>query len=154
MFSSQRQEYLTPYICVSIRHMIKDIPIRKVEDVVVAIMPQAHDPEAATWEVYLINLKSEPITNVLVASKGYGQLNGEPVNTSVLRHFFEEVPSLSYRKVEQIQTKVFALNNEYMVTFTYDDFLFDKKYTFTSGSIDEGNFTQIPLINRVGVMIG
>jgi hypothetical protein len=134
--------------------MIKDIPIRKVEDVVVAIMPQVHDPEAATWEVFIINLKREAISNVIVASKGYGQLEGEPVNTSVLRHFFEKIPSLSYRKVEQIQTKVFPLTNEYMVTFTYDDFLFDKKYTFTSGSIDEGNFTQIPLINREGVMIG
>jgi hypothetical protein len=134
--------------------MIKDIPIRKVEDVLVAIMPQVHDPEAITWEVYLINLKPEPIGNVLVCSRGYGELNDQPVNTSVLRHFFATVPSLSYQKVEQIQTKVFALNNEYMVTFTHDDFLFDKKYTFMSGSIDEQNFTQVPLINRQGVVIG
>lgn len=134
--------------------MIKDIPIRKVEDVLVAIMPQPHDPEAPTWEVFLINLKNDPIHNVLVASRGYGELGGESVNTSVLRHFFEKIPPLSYHKVEQIQTQVFGLTNEYMVTFTYDDFMFDKKYTFTSGSIDEDNFTQIPLINRSGVVIG
>jgi hypothetical protein len=134
--------------------MIKDIPIREVEDVAMAILPQLIDAEALTWEVYLINLKDEPIANVLVSSKGYGSLKGESVRTSTLRHFFERIAPLSYQKVEHIQTKVFPLNNEYFVSFTHDNFLFDKKYTFLSGSIDEENFTSIPLLNRQGVMIG
>lgn len=133
--------------------MLKDIPVKEVKDVAIAILPQLIDSEAPTWEVYLINLKNKPITNVLISSKGYGELDGEETRTSTLRHFFDQVEPFSYRKVEHIQTKVFPLHNEFLLSFTHDNHLFDKKYTFVGGSIREDNFTDVPLLNRRGVMI-
>ena len=56
-------------------------------------------------------------------------------------------------KIEPIQVKLFGLTNEYWVSFTHDEYMYDKKYIFVNGSIVEENFTRIPFINRQGVMI-
>ncbi|MEO1806001.1 MAG: hypothetical protein AAFU33_14370 [Bacteroidota bacterium] len=137
--------------------MIKDILIKKVQDVVLAVLPQIQDPESTIWEVYLINLQQDALVNVLVSSRGFRIEDGQETKTSVLRHYFEEIGPVSYQMIEHIQAEVFSLHNEYWVTFNQkepDDYLFDKKFTFVAESIHEDNFTDIPLIGRKGVMIG
>jgi len=39
------------------------------------------------------------------------------------------------------------------VSFTFDDYMYDKKYVFVKGSITKDNFTKIPMLDRKGVMI-
>ena len=75
------------------------------------------------------------------------------MRTTVLRHFFEEIAPGSCVKVEPIQSGLFTLTNEYWVSFVLDGYMYDKKYVFVKGSIAETNFTNIPLLNRRGVMI-
>ena len=134
--------------------MMKDIPNLKVEDIAIAVVPRDDlAAEEELWDTYLINLKEESISNVLVNSKGYGKVEGEKMKTTILRHFFEEIPPLSVVKIEPIQVKLFGLTNEYWVSFTHDEYMYDKKYIFVNGSIVEENFTRIPFINRQGVMI-
>ena len=134
--------------------MKKDIPIKKVHNIIFAVIPQKEDSEDSIWEVYLINLQEEPITNAIVNSKGFGTLNGKEVKTATLRHYFERIPPLSYQLVEPVQPEVLNLHNQYWLSFTQENYLYDKKYTFVQGSIEQANFTDIPLINRKGVMIG
>ncbi len=134
--------------------MKKDIPQYKVEDVAIAIVPRENETEEQQlWDTYLVNLKDEPISSVLINSKGYGKVEGEKVRTTVLRHFFEEIQPLSCVQIEPIQSKLFSLTNEYWVSFVFEDYMYDKKYVFVKGSISEMNFTKIPFINRKGVMI-
>ena len=134
--------------------MMKDIPNLKVEDLAIAVAPRDDQSSGETlWDSYLINLKEEPITNVLINSRGYGELDGEKMKTTVLRHFFEEVGPLQVVKIEPIQAKLFALTNEYWISFTHEGHMYDKKYVFVKGSIQEDNFTTIPFINLKGVMI-
>ena len=52
--------------------MKKDLPENIVENICIAIVMESATPEAKLWNVYLINLKDEPIETVLVSSKGYG----------------------------------------------------------------------------------
>jgi len=130
--------------------MKKDIPRHKVEDLAIAIAP-GDDPDL--WDVYILNLKDEAIQNVLVASNGYGQVDGEAVKTSILRHFFEEIGPLGVHKIEPIQSSLFHLTHEFWVSFTFEDYMYDKKYVFVQGSIHEMNFTPIPFVGRQGVMI-
>ena len=130
--------------------MKKDIPQHKVEDLAIAVVPGDDDQ---IWDVYVINLRDEPIQSVFINSKGYGELNGEEIKTSVLRHFFEQIGPLQIEKIEPIQTAVFDLTNEYWVSFRYAGYLYDKKYVFVKGSISDINFTTIPFINKKGVMI-
>ena len=131
--------------------MKKDIPQHKVEDLAIAIVPHEEDEEM--WESYILNLKEEPINSVLVKSSGYGEVNGKQIKTSVLRHFFESIGGLQIVKIEPIQKSLFSITNEYWVSFQYDGYMYDKKYIFVTGSIDKLNFTPIPFLGRMGVMI-
>lgn len=136
--------------------MKKDIPIHKVEDVAIAIAPREPyilEEEEDLWDVYLLNLREEAISSVLVNSRGYGELNGEKQHTTILRHFFEEIGPLVCVQIEPIQTKLFKITNEYWVSFVHEGYMYDKKYIFVQESISETNFTTIPFLNRKGVMI-
>ena len=129
--------------------MKKDIPQYKVEDLAIAISP-SDDPEL--WDAFVINLKEDPIKSVLINSRGYGEIDGEKIKTTVLRHFFEEIGPLQIHKIEPIPTKLFTITNEYWVSFQFDGYMYDKKYVFVKGSIDEMNFTRIPFLDKEGVM--
>lgn len=134
--------------------MKSDIKNLKVQDIAIAIVPRMEvNEEEALWDSYILNLKEEPITNVLINSRGYGEINGEKVKTTILRHFFEEIGPLQVVKIEPIQTKLFNLTNEYWVSFVHQEYMYDKKYVFVTGSITEDNFTTIPFIDMKGVMI-
>lgn len=136
--------------------MLRDIQRDDVEDIGIAIVPKLISEEGESeklWEVYLINLKQEALENVIVASKGYGVHNGEDVKTSTLRHFIGDMEPISYSLIEPIQETVFGLNNEYWLSYYIGREIFDKKYVFLPESIQEDFFTQIPLLNRKGVLI-
>ena len=75
------------------------------------------------------------------------------MKTTVLRHFFEEIGPQSYVQIEPIQVKLFQLTNEYWVSFVFDEYMYDKKYVFVKGSINESHFTTIPILDKKGVMI-
>lgn len=132
--------------------MKKDIIRPEVEDIAMAIVLEEIDGENV-WNVFLVNLHIVPIKNVIVTSKGYGEINGEMKKTSTLRHFFEEIPDLEYTRVEPIMENTFGLTNEYWVSFYIGDKIYDKQYIFLPETIKPENFTHIPLLNVEGVMI-
>lgn len=130
--------------------MKKDIPDLKVEDLAIAIVPRIGEE---LWDTYILNLKEEVITDVFINSQGYGEIDGEEFKTTTLRHFFESIGPLQILKIEPIQKSLFQLTNEYWVSFRYDGHMYDKKYVFVKGSIQEALFTPIPFLNKKGVMI-
>ena len=131
--------------------MIKDIVFPEVEDVAIAVV-QEHEG-LDEYAVYLINLKMVAIKNVLVVCSGYGTVDDQQVKTSTMRHFFEEVKSHDYMKIELIQKEVFGLNNEYWLSFSLNNQLFDKRFVFLPETIIESNFIHIPIIDKKGVLI-
>lgn len=133
--------------------MKKDIIMKKVEDVALIVAPRHDGQEEELWDTYLLNLKDEPLANVLISSRGYGELEGEKMRTTTLRHFFEEVEAESIIQIEPIQVKLFGINNEYWISFTANGHMFDKKYVFVADSISEENLIHVPILGRKGVMI-
>ena len=137
--------------------MLKDIPQIAVTDIAIAICPVVSTDdltdEEELWNVYILNLKQEPIENVIVSSKGYGSYKGETVKTSTLRQFLGTIEGNNFTMVEAIQKKVFGLNNEYWVSFYIGKEIFDKKFIFLPETISEEFFTTIPLMAERGVMI-
>lgn len=133
--------------------MIKDLPDNEVKDIAVAVALEGESSESKTWYVYLINLKNEPVENVLITSKGYGEKDGEPVKTSVLRHMFPLVEGNAFKVIEPIDEQTFGLNNEYWVSYYIGTQIFDKKFIFLPESIVDSNFIKLPLVNKPGVMI-
>ncbi|PJJ79155.1 hypothetical protein [Mucilaginibacter auburnensis] len=133
--------------------MIKDLPDNEVTDIAVAVALEGESSESKTWYVYLINLKQQPIENVLITSKGYGEKDGEQVKTSVLRHMFPIVGATAFKVIEPIDEQTFGLNNEYWVSYYIGNQIFDKKFIFLPESIVDSNFIRLPLVNKPGVMI-
>lgn len=131
--------------------MKKDIPIKKVTNVAIAVVPNDEDP--SFWDVYLINLKPNLIRTVLIVSRGYGEKDGEKVETNKLRYFYEAVGTDMAVKVELIDSKLFDLSHEYWLSFVEDDFMYDRKYVFVRGSFIEENMTDIPIVNKRGIWI-
>jgi hypothetical protein len=132
--------------------MLKDIHRPKVENLAIAIVPP-EDNKEELWDVFLLNLEEEAIRSVLIVSKGYGEVGGEQKRTATMRYFYEEIPPLAVVRVEPIQPAVFELANEFWVSYSLRDELYDKKYVFVRGSIENQHFTLIPFLNRQGVMI-
>jgi hypothetical protein len=135
------------------QRMKKDIDFGNVEGIAVAVASTTDELGAVTWNVYLINNNPFPLENVLISSKGYGILNNEEVNTSVLRHMFELVEAKSYVKIEPIDPAIFSINNEYFVSYYIDRQIFDKKFIFVAGSITEHNMIEISMLNMQGVLL-
>jgi hypothetical protein len=133
--------------------MKKDIHPPKVENVAVAIVKERNEINVEVWNVYLLNLGQELIEGVLVTSKGYGEVRGESVKTSVLRHFLDTIEPGDFAKIEPIMENLFGISNEYWVSFYKHRVMYDKKYVFVAESISENHLTNIPIINQPGVMI-
>ena len=132
--------------------MKKDIEIPQVKNVTLAVAREQATGENGEWKVYLINNNEYPIENTLVASKGYGNMNGEKQETSTLRHFLQTVAPNSATLIEPIDPSVFHLNNEYWVSYYIDRQIFDKRFIFVPDSIREENLTFIKEIEMEGIL--
>jgi len=133
--------------------MIKDLPENTVKDIAIAVALEKESAESKIWYVYLVNLKKEPIENVMITSRGYGEKDGEQVKTSVLRHMFPVVEPGTFKLIEPIDEATFGLNNEYWLSYYIGNDIYDKKFIFLPESIIEVNFIRIPVVNKPGVMI-
>jgi hypothetical protein len=56
-------------------------------------------------------------------------------------------------KIETIPTELFDLAHEFLLSFSHDNYLFDKRFVFVKGSICAENFTFVPLLQAQGVLI-
>jgi len=134
--------------------MRKDIPSPKVEGVAMAVVREQDGDGEDAWYVYLINTGQHTLENVLVSSCGYGEIDGEQRQTSVMRHHLAALGPSSWARIERIVEDVFPLSNQYWLSYYIGRELFDRKYVFLAGSIAEENYTTIPLMDVRGVMIG
>lgn len=132
--------------------MKKDIDFGTVEGISVAVATTPNEAGVDAWNVYLLNNNPFPIENVLVASKGYGILDGQEVKTSVLRHMFERVEAKTFVQIEPIDPAIFHINNEYWVSYYVDRQIFDKKFIFVPDSITQENLIEIGMLNMQGVL--
>ncbi|MDH5365967.1 MAG: hypothetical protein OEW67_03215 [Cyclobacteriaceae bacterium] len=132
--------------------MKKDINIPEVKNVTFAIIRKANDSGDFEWEVHLINNNDFYLQNIIVMSRGYGEKDGEKIETSTLRHFFDEVKGNNTLLIEPIDPKLFTLNNEYSLTYYVEDEIFFKKFTFTPAAMDEVHLTKIEQLGEEGIL--
>lgn len=132
--------------------MKKDIQIPIVENVTLAVARERNLLNQFEWKVYLINNNDFPIENTLVASKGYGEKDGETQRTSTLRHFLDTVSAKSTIVIEPIDPTVFHLNNEYWVSYYVGTQVYDKKFVYVPDTICEANLTFIKELQLEGVL--
>ncbi len=132
--------------------MKKDIEIPEVKNVTIAVVREKNILHQDEWKVMLINNNDHAIENTLVASKGYGEREGEPQRTCTLRHFLEIVPAQGVALVEPIDPKLFHLSNEYWVSYYVGAQIYDRRFVFVPESICEKNLTFIKELDMEGVL--
>ncbi|MBJ7880944.1 hypothetical protein [Gelidibacter salicanalis] len=129
--------------------MKKDIQIPKAEDVYVAIVNEYNDIyKTQDWNAYIINDKDVDLEVVLIVTSGYT----DKKMTSIFRKKLDVLPKKSYAKIELMQEDLFALNNEFKVTFFEGNTMFEKTYLFRKNTINEKAFQTVPLMTVKGVL--
>ncbi|MFP4844354.1 hypothetical protein [Winogradskyella sp. PE311] len=130
--------------------MKKDIVIPEVKDVYIAVVQEEH-PEYKTqdWNAYIINNSDLDLETVLIVSQGYNDKKMTPP----MRHTISMLPARSYAKIEYLQEKVLALNNEFKVIFFGGNKMFDKSYVFRKNTININALQSIPLMQLMGILV-
>ena len=129
--------------------MKEDIKFPKVEGVSMAIARRMNE-EAQAYEyyVYLINENDFELENVIVNSSGYK----DDKKTSVLRHYLDTVKPRSTTQVEAIDPALFALVNQFWLSYYRGKKVYDKKFVFMPDSITEENFQHVEMLDREAVL--
>ncbi len=130
--------------------MKKDIQIPQVEGVYIAVVSEYNDIyKTQDWNAYIINDKDVDLDVVLIVTSGYS----ENKMTSIFRKKLDVLPKKSYAKIEMMQEDLFALNNEFKVTFFEGNAMFEKNYLFKTNTINENALKKIPLMQAKGVLV-
>lgn len=127
----------------------------KVEKVGVAIIEQQDEEGNTMYYAYLLNLRDDIMEGIIITSTGYGENvnTGEKIRTSTLRHSLEVLLPQEAAKIEPIMEDVFALSNEYWVSFWVDDVMYDKKFIFLPETVTKDKMKPIPLLGEKGIII-
>ncbi len=130
--------------------MKKDIFIPKVEGVYIAIVNEYNDVyKTQDWNAYIVNDKDVDLDTVIIVTSGYS----DSKTTSVFRKKIDKLPKKSYAKIELIQEELFALNNQFKVTFFEGNTMYDKTYTFRKNTINLNALQPVPLMKVRGVVV-
>ena len=130
--------------------MKDDIIIPKVENVYVAVVSEYNDIyKTQDWNAYIINDKNVDLEVVLIVTNGYSK----DKITSTFRKKLDKLPAKSYAKIELIQEELFALNNQFKVTFFEGNTMFDKTFLFRKNTINKKALQPLPLLEGKGVLV-
>lgn len=130
--------------------MKKDIQIPRVEGVYVAVVNEFNEIyKTDDWNAYIINDKAVDLEVVLIVTSGFS----EKKMTSIFRKKLDILPKKSYAKIELMQEELFALNNEFKVTFFEGNTMFEKTYLFRKNTINVKALQKIPLMDAKGVLV-
>lgn len=130
--------------------MKKDIQIPKAEGVYVAVVNEYNDVyKTNDWNAYIINDKNVDLDVVLIVTSGYS----DKKMTSIFRKKLDLLPKKSYAKIELMQEDLFALNNEFKVTFFEGNTMFEKTYLFRKNTINLKALQTVPLMKVKGVLV-
>jgi len=127
----------------------------KVENVSVAIVEIPLENNEKEYIVYLLNFRDDIMEGIIVTSSGYGEnpSTGEQIKTSTLRKGIELMLPNEAARIEPIMPELFTLTNEFWVSFWVNDVMYDKRFIFVPGSINDEAFKLIDILGYKGVIL-
>ena len=130
--------------------MKKYIKIPVVENVYIAVVNEYNDIyKTQDWNAYIVNDKDVDLDMVLIVTSGFS----DDKMTSIFRKKLDKLPKKSYAKIELMQEDLFALNNQFKVTFFEGNKMFDKTYVFRKNTINLKALQAVPLMEARGVLV-
>jgi hypothetical protein len=131
--------------------MIKDIPKREVTEVGIALIPEDDEKLGTLWVAHLVNLKDQALTNILINVEGKGSINGNRKSTAKVRYLIDRLEPLSAHQIEVLLPEVLEVANQFWVSFSSDNYLFDKKYLIPADPSGEMELIGIPVLHTEGL---
>lgn len=127
----------------------------KVEGISLALVELPIEGGEPEYVVYMLSNREDIIEGIIVASTGYGvdPKTGHEIKTSTLRKGIEVMLPNEAARIEPIMPDLFALNNEFWISFWADDVMYDKRFVFEANSIDPKKFVEIPQLNAKGIVL-
>lgn len=132
--------------------MKSDINIPASHGVEVVITPRAGETQGELWDVFLINTTDQILKNVLISSRGYGEIDGRDKTTATLRHFFEEIGAQQAVMVEPIQPALFEITNEYWLSYNTKGNMLEKKFIFQPNTITSDALVTVAILDQKGIV--
>ncbi len=131
--------------------MQKDIPIYDVDELGIALIPESDPKLGELWVAHLVNLKDYALLNVLVSVEGRGVHEGSNKKTSVIRYLLPEVPALGSAQIEVMLPEVMNVNNQFWVSYSHQNYMYDKKFLVPNDARDTMELQGIPVIHKQGL---
>lgn len=135
--------------------MREDLLGPKVEGISLALVELPIEGGEPEYVVYMLSNREDIIEGIIVASTGYGvdPQTGQEIKTSTLRKGIEVMLPNEAARIEPIMPELFALNNEFWVSFWADEVMYDKRFIFEANSINPKNFKEIPQLKANGIIL-
>jgi hypothetical protein len=127
----------------------------KVENIALALVELPIENAEPEYIVFLINNRDDIMEGIIVTSTGFGThpTSGESIKTSTLRKGIEVMVPGEVARIEPIMPDLFAINNEFWVSFWVHETMYDKRFVFEAGSIDPKEFKLIPALHAKGMLL-
>jgi hypothetical protein len=127
----------------------------KVENIALALVELPIENAEPEYIVFLINNRDDIMEGIIVTSTGFGThpISGESIKTSTLRKGIEVMVPGEVARIEPIMPDLFAINNEFWVSFWVHETMYDKRFVFEAGSIDPKEFKLIPALHAKGMLL-
>jgi len=127
----------------------------KVENITLALVELPIENAEHEYIVFLINNRDDIMEGIIVTSTGFGThpASGESIKTSTLRKGIEVMVPGEVARIEPIMPDLFAINNEFWVSFWVHETMYDKRFVFEAGSIDPKEFKLIPALHAKGMLL-
>lgn len=135
--------------------MREDLLGPKVEGISLALVELPIEGGEPEYVVYMLSNREDIIEGIIVASTGYGAdpKTGQEIKTSTLRKGIEVMLPNEAARIEPIMPDLFALNNEFWVSFWADEVMYDKRFVFEANTIDPKKFVEIPQLKAKGIVL-
>jgi hypothetical protein len=131
--------------------MLKDIPIREVTEVGLALIPEKDTEVGELWVAHIVNLKDHALKNILVNVKGGGEIDGSSKKTANVRYSIDEIGPLSSHKIEVLLPEVLTVANQFWISFSLDNYLYDKKFVVPDDAREVMELVGIPVLHCQGL---
>jgi len=139
-------------IYLQTQSMKKDINFSAHEGIRIAIARKKDEPGEPQWNVFLLNQTEHTLQDLIIVTKGYGEIDGEKRQTATFRHYFEQVKKQNYQLIEPIDPALFILFNEFWVSYYVDGKIYDKRCVFAPGSMEENQLQHISFLDLYGAL--
>ena len=131
--------------------MRRDIPIREVTELGLALIPENEPKFGEIWVAHLVNLRDHSLKNILLNVEGHGEVNGHDRKTATLRYLIPEIDSLASHQIEVMLPDVMSVTNQFWVSFSHDDYLYEKKFIVPHDATETMERVGIPVLHCQGL---